>query len=126
MTIGVLRMPRLGESMEEGKLVEWLVKLGEPFKRGQEILEVETDKTIVEFPALGDGTLIETLVEQGDMVSVGTPIARIEVGEGPDWTGDESRIEETENTTQSEMKVAEDVDGEDLRGTSAWKEPLLK
>ena len=112
MTVGVLRMPRLGESMEEGKLVEWLVNLGEPFKRGQEILEVETDKTIVEFPALGDGTLIETLVGHGDMVSVGTPIARIEVGEGPDWTGDEASIEETENTTQSEMKVAEEVAGE--------------
>ncbi len=90
MTIGILKMPRMGETMEEGKLVDWLVKTGEPFKRGQDILEVETDKTIVEFPALGDGIVVETLVGIGDMVPVGTPIARIDVGDGPDWTDDGS------------------------------------
>ena len=105
----------MGETMDEGKLVEWLVKLGEPFKRGQEIFEVETDKTIVEFPALGDGTLIDILVKNGDMVSVGTPIARIEVGQGPDWTGDGSSIDETGNTTVSQTKdVAGEAAGEDV------------
>lgn len=88
MTIGILKMPRMGETMEEGKLVDWLVEPGQSFKRGQEILEVETDKTIVEFPALGNGTLVETLIEVGELVPVGTPIARIDVGEGPDWTDD--------------------------------------
>lgn len=90
MTIGILTMPRMGETMEEGKLVDWLVKPGQPFKRGQDILEVETDKTVVEFPALGDGTVVETLVGIGEMVPVGTPIARVDVGDGPDWTGDGS------------------------------------
>lgn len=88
MTIGTLKMPRMGETMEEGKLLDWLVEPGQGFKRGQEILEVETDKTVVEFPALGDGTLVETLIEVGELVSVGTPIARIDVGDGPDWTDD--------------------------------------
>ena len=87
---GVLKMPRMGETMEEGTLAAWLVEPGQPFKRGEAILEVETDKTVVEFPALGDGALIETLVELGEMVSVGTPIARIDVGTGPDWTDDGS------------------------------------
>lgn len=87
---GVLKMPRMGETMEEGTLAAWLVEPGQPFKRGDAILEVETDKTVVEFPALGDGSLIEALVELGQMVSVGTPIARIDIGEGPDWTDDGS------------------------------------
>ena len=56
---GVLKMPRMGETMDEGKLLAWLVEPGQPFKRGDAILEVETDKTIVEYPALGDGTLVE-------------------------------------------------------------------
>lgn len=90
MTIGTLRMPRMGETMEEGKIVDWLVKPGQPFKRGQEILEVETDKTIVEYPALGDGTIVETLIELGEQVPVGTPIARVDVGDNPDWTDDGS------------------------------------
>lgn len=85
---GLLKMPRMGETMEEGTLAAWLVEPGQPFKRGDAILEVETDKTVVEFPALGDGSLIEALVDLGQMVSVGTPIARIDIGDGPDWTDD--------------------------------------
>ena len=83
---GLLRMPRLGETMEEGRLVSWLVDPGTPFERGEPILEVETDKTVVEFPALGAGVVTEVLAEIGDTVAVGAPIARVDVGEGPDWT----------------------------------------
>lgn len=107
MTIGTLKMPRMGETMEEGRLVDWLVKPGQAFKRGQDILEVETDKTIVEFPALGDGTVVETLVEIGDTVSVGTPIARIDVGEGPNWTDDGSDAgDAVEETAEPEPPAA--------------------
>ena len=83
----VLRMPRMGETMEEGKLLAWLVEPGQPFKRGDPLLEVETDKTVVEFPALGDGILVDALVELGVMGDVGAPIAPIDVGDGPDWSG---------------------------------------
>ncbi|MFQ3183699.1 MAG: pimeloyl-ACP methyl ester carboxylesterase [Octadecabacter sp.] len=95
---GILKMPRMGETMEEGKLLAWLVEPGQPFKRGDPILEVETDKTVVEFPALGDGTLVETLIELGEMVDVGTPIAKIDCGDGLDWIGgdDEPEPEEGE------------------------------
>lgn len=96
MTTGTLHMPRLGETMEEGKLVSWLVRPGETFKRGDPILEVETDKTVVEYPALGDGALAETLVELGEMVSVGTPIAMIELGDSPDWTAVEAIEDDSE------------------------------
>lgn len=86
----LLKMPRLGETMDEGKLSAWLVEPGQPFKRGDAILEVETDKTLVEFPALGDGILITSLVQIGDMIDVGTPIAEIDIGDGPNWLGDDS------------------------------------
>ncbi|WP_227268204.1 acetoin dehydrogenase dihydrolipoyllysine-residue acetyltransferase subunit [Roseobacter weihaiensis] len=78
MTTLTLPMPRLGETMEEGTIAEWLVKPGQSFKRGDPLVEVETDKTLVEYPALGDGTLRETLVRPGDVVEVGAPIAMIE------------------------------------------------
>jgi pyruvate dehydrogenase E2 component (dihydrolipoamide acetyltransferase) len=108
MTIGTLKMPRMGETMEEGKLAAWLVEPGQAFKRGQDILEVETDKTIVEFPALGDGTVIETLVEIGQMVSVGTPIARIDMGNGPNWTDDgtAAEVDEAPATEASQVVSA--------------------
>lgn len=79
MTDSVLLMPRLGETMEDGVLVGWLVEPGQPFKRGDPLVEIETDKTVAEFPALSDGVLVETLVQVGDRVKVGTPIARLDV-----------------------------------------------
>ena len=107
---GILKMPRMGETMDEGKLVAWLVQPGKAFKRGEPILEVETDKTIVEFPALGDGTLVESLVEIGEMVGVGTPIAKIDVGEGPDWVSDGSTRDQG---TRDQGNSGEGTRGED-------------
>ncbi|WP_112310523.1 alpha/beta fold hydrolase [Pseudogemmobacter bohemicus] len=80
-----LTMPRLGETMEEGLIVGWMVAPGERFRRGQPILELETDKTVVEFPALGDGVIDETLAGPGDRIAVGSPIARATVAVAAEW-----------------------------------------
>lgn len=89
MTERLLKMPRLGETMDEGKIVGWLIKPGDSFSRGDPIIEIETDKTVAEFPALGNGKLTEILVDLDQTIEVGTPIARVELGEGPDWTREE-------------------------------------
>ena len=94
MTQRILKMPRLGETMDEGKVVGWLIAPGDSFKRGDSILEIETDKTIAEFPALGDGRLDEILVSIGDTVEVGIALARIEIGDGPDWTSEDGEEEQ--------------------------------
>lgn len=83
-----LPMPRLGETMEQGTVSNWLVKPGDDFARGAPLLELETDKTLVEYPALGAGKLIETLVGPGDIVDVGAPIAIIETSDGWDGVAD--------------------------------------
>ena len=85
MNLLTLKMPRLGETMDQGIIVDWLVKIGEDFKRGDAILELETDKTVVEFPALGDGKLVEVFVQPGDIVDVGAAIASVEVFKISDW-----------------------------------------
>ena len=72
-------LPRLGETMEEGRIALLVKKPGEKFRRGETILEVESDKTTVEVPALQDGILIEWLVSLEDMVPVESAIARIEI-----------------------------------------------
>jgi pyruvate dehydrogenase E2 component (dihydrolipoamide acetyltransferase) len=72
-------LPRLGETMEEGRIGLILKKPGQPFKRGETLLEVESDKTTVEVPALQDGILIEWLVASDQMVPVESAIARIEI-----------------------------------------------
>ena len=73
-----LPMPRLGETMDSGSIASWIVAEGESFERGDTLLELETDKALVEYPALGSGRLIETLLAEGDEVNVGDPIAIIE------------------------------------------------
>jgi hypothetical protein len=75
----LLTLPRLGETMEEGRVTGWMVAPGAQFRRGDTLLEVETDKTVVEVPALRDGTLGEILAAVGDMVRVGAPLARLEM-----------------------------------------------
>ena len=78
-----MTLPRLGETMEEGRIVTWLKQPGERFRRGETLLEVETDKTVVECPALVDGTLITHLAKPDERIPVDGIIARIEVeGEG--------------------------------------------
>jgi len=79
----ILTLPRLGETMEEAKVVEWLVPPGAAFKRGDVLLEVETDKTVVEVPAMTDGVLTAQLVAPGETVALDQPIAEVEAEGGP-------------------------------------------
>jgi pimeloyl-ACP methyl ester carboxylesterase len=72
-------LPRLGETMEEGRIGLIAKQPGESFKRGETLLEVESDKTTVEVPALQDGILVEWLVASDQMVPVESAIARIEI-----------------------------------------------
>lgn len=109
MKSALLKMPRLGETMEEGRIAGWMVKVGESFKRGQSILEVETDKTIVEFPALGTGVLEEILAVEGDVISVGDVIGRIDFVDGNDWI--------TENVSEAADFASSKKEAEAIRGS---------
>ncbi|MDB4893770.1 MAG: dehydrogenase, partial [Firmicutes bacterium] len=58
-------MPKAGITMDEGTVVEWLVKVGDPFKEGQPLAVVETDKASIEVNANADGVMLAILVEPG-------------------------------------------------------------
>lgn len=72
-----LRMPSLGADMDHGKIVEWLVKPGDPIHRGDLIAVVDTDKTIMDVESFEDGVVEELLVDLGETVPVGTAIATL-------------------------------------------------
>ena len=78
-------MPRLGETMDEAVIVQWLVAEGARYGRGDAILEIETDKTVAEVPALHEGRLLRILAQSGQRIAVGQPTAEVEgpVEEGP-------------------------------------------
>src|ERR1700733_346432 len=72
--------PAAGESVTEGTILEWRVKLGDFIKVDDTIVEISTDKVDVELPSPAAGTVVEILVQEGDTVTVGQVIARIAVG----------------------------------------------
>ncbi len=82
MPIISVRIPQLGEGLQEALLVEFLKKPGEKVKRDDPIYVMETDKATTDVESPYDGTLIEWLVETGSVLSIGTEIAKMEVAEG--------------------------------------------
>ena len=83
MAISVV-MPALEMAQETGKLVSWKKKSGDQVKKGEMLLEVETDKAVVEIEAQGDGILGGVTAKEGDVVPVGQTIAwLLKPGEQP-------------------------------------------
>lgn len=77
-------MPSLGADMDEGEILAWKVKPGDSVRKGEVLLEVDTNKAAFDVEADHDGVVEEILVEPGRKVPVGTPIARIrQTGEAP-------------------------------------------
>ncbi|OWU66492.1 hypothetical protein ATO2_18550, partial [Roseovarius sp. 22II1-1F6A] len=75
-----LVMPKFGLTMTEGLLTEWHVAPGAAFRAGDMLFTVETEKVANEIEAEADGTLAEILVQAGETVPVGTPVARLASG----------------------------------------------
>src|SRR5512135_3449098 len=71
-----IRMPKLGDDIEEAAIVAWLKRSGDQVRNGEIIAEIETEKANVELEAEGEGAL-QILVEAGRRVAIGTPIATI-------------------------------------------------
>lgn len=81
MALKEMVMPKMGESVMEGTILNWLKKVGDKIEQDESVLEVATDKVDTEVPATFAGTLKEILAEKGKVVAVGSPIAWIETGE---------------------------------------------
>ena len=77
-----LKIPIPDQTTEEVRIVEWKKNEGDAVKHGEVVLEIETDKAVMEVESPGDGTVLKTLVEVDDMVPVGEVIGFIgEIGE---------------------------------------------
>src|SRR6478609_7756362 len=89
-------MPRLSDSMEEGTILKWLVEKGGEVKKGEPLVEIETDKANMTYDADTDGTLLEVLAKEGDTLAVGEPIAK--VGDASESGGEDSDDEDSEDS----------------------------
>ncbi|HZH97340.1 MAG TPA: E3 binding domain-containing protein, partial [Fimbriimonadaceae bacterium] len=80
-------MPKMGDGMEEGTLLEWVKSEGEKVKSGEIIGTIQTDKAVLELESPGSGFLKGFLIQTGETVPVGTPIAAL-VKEGEELPAD--------------------------------------
>ncbi len=75
-------LPKMGESVAEATIVQWVKNEGDAVEADEPIIEIATDKVDSEVPAPEDGILIKRLCEEGDVVEVGQPIAIIQTEGG--------------------------------------------
>ena len=102
-------MPKMGESITEGTILEWRKKVGEFVEKDELFLEIGTDKVDSEIPCVESGTLVEILAEVNEVVDVGKTIAKIETkttAEGKNKTLDPSSKEkEVEKVSQEKIQT---------------------
>jgi len=106
-------MPRLSDSMEEGTILKWLKSDGDEVSKGDELVEIETDKANMTYEADESGTL-EIVAQEGDTLPVGETICKI--GEGGGGSSDEGGDEDEDEADESEEDAPEaeaDEDAED-------------
>ncbi len=72
-----VEMPKMGDTMEEGKILRWLKQVGDSVKKGEPLAEIETDKVNIEVEAFASGVLRKILVPEGDSAPIGASIALV-------------------------------------------------
>src|SRR3979409_1754630 len=91
-------MPKMGDAMTEGKVVRWYKKAGDAVKKGEPLLEIETDKVNLDLEAEQDGILGDIIAGEGKVIEVGGVLATIlGAGEKP-----EPRKQETAKPAEPE------------------------
>lgn len=108
-----IKVPALPESVTDATLVAWHKKAGDRVSRDENLVDLETDKVVLEVPAPADGVLQEIKVEDGATVTAGDVLAVLAEGEGaseasePEPEQDEAEAEETEESSAEEEAPAE-------------------
>ncbi|HUP46107.1 MAG TPA: dihydrolipoamide acetyltransferase family protein [Thermoanaerobaculia bacterium] len=96
-------MPKMGDAMTEGKVVRWYKKTGDEVKKGEPVLEIETDKVNLDLEAEADGTLSELAAQEGEVVQVGGLLAEI-LGAGEKPTPRKKEEEPEDKEARKEEK----------------------
>ncbi|KMQ68425.1 pyruvate dehydrogenase [Chryseobacterium sp. FH2] len=132
----VITMPRLSDTMTEGKVAKWHKKVGDKVKEGDILAEIETDKAVQDFESEIEGTLLYVGVEEGDAAAVDSVLAIIgNEGEdisgltggaaAPDAGGSEEKKSEEESKTENNSTSVEQVSAEVPAGVEIITMPRL-
>ncbi|GMB08616.1 pyruvate dehydrogenase E2 component (dihydrolipoamide acetyltransferase) [Thermolongibacillus altinsuensis] len=106
------KLPDIGEGIHEGEIVKWFVKPGDEVNEDDVLCEVQNDKAVVEIPSPVKGKVLEILVEEGTVATVGQTLIKFDA---PGYEnlkfkgdhGDEPKVEEAKEEVKEETKQAE-------------------
>ncbi len=121
MTIEI-RVPQLPESVSDASIAAWVVKAGDSVTEDQNILELETDKVVLEVPAPVSGVIMELNVEEGDVVLAGDLLGTIDETATAAPAAEEASSESTGDSANASPSVRKtmaenDLSGSDVAGT---------
>lgn len=100
----VFKLPDLGEGLQEGEIVKWAVGEGDSIAEGDTMVEMSTDKAVVEVPAPFSGKVVKLYGKEGDIIKTGAPLIAIDTGKAPAKT---EKKEEPEKKETREEPVTE-------------------
>ncbi len=128
-----LKLPKMGESVAEATITNWLKEVGETIEADEAVLEIATDKVDSEVPSEVDGVLVEKLFNEDDVVQVGQTIAIIET-EGdeaaPTPVADQEvpskEIEEAVAESEKRVEDAKEISTADFSESDRFYSPLVK
>ncbi|MBB4036765.1 2-oxoglutarate dehydrogenase E2 component (dihydrolipoamide succinyltransferase) [Dysgonomonas hofstadii] len=104
-----IKMPKLGESITEGTIISWSVKVGDNIEEDDVLFEVNTAKVSAEIPSPVAGKILEILFKEGDTVAVGTVVAVVDLdGEGEEEAPAEETKQEAAPLPESKEEVKEE------------------
>lgn len=97
-------MPKMGESIMEGTILEWYKKVGDSIEKDETLLEIGTDKVDSEIPSPASGTISEILANPNDIVDIGKVIARIDTT-GSDIQEQKTEVKEPKSAKDKEVAI---------------------
>lgn len=123
-----IKVPELPESVSEATVGDWLKNQGEGVKRDENLLDLETDKVVLEVPAIADGVLAEIRVQAGETVTAGDVLGILEEGATADSSASKSSADEpaAKAESKSEPAQAESVQSGDPDAEAAPASPAAQ
>mgnify|MGYP001056155473 FL=1 len=120
-----IKMPKLGESITEGTIISWSVKVGDTVEEDEVLFEVSTAKVSAEIPSPVEGKVKQLLFNEGDTVAVGTVVAILEIeGEGEDNGAQPETSEATQPKEQVPAPVPEEL-SKNSQEEDRWYSPVV-
>ena len=120
-----IKMPKLGESITEGTIISWSVKVGDTVEEDDVLFEVSTAKVSAEIPSPVEGKVKQLLFNEGDTVAVGTVVAILEIeGEGEDNGVQPETSEATQPKEQVPAPVPEEL-SKNSQEEDRWYSPVV-